>query len=400
MKKKIVVIALSGGVDSSVAAFLLKKKGYKIIGLFMKNWNDPHVTLKGKCSWEEDSIDAMLVAQQIKIPFQIIDLSKYYKKYVLNYMFEGYKSGKTPNPDIICNRYIKFDIFLKKAFALKANYIATGHYVKKDFLYINGKKIYRLLISKDSIKDQSYFLCQLNQKQISKSIFPLGMFTKTEVRNIAIKAGLITANKKDSQGLCFIGKIKLINFLKKKLFPKRGKIIKISHKSFIYSFYKKKKYILNFLNEKNISFLLKPISYKEKYGKLIGYHPGYYYFTIGQRKGLKIGGYKKPLYIIDIDNKKNIIYTGVGKNHPGLYKKGFFIKNQKLHWIRKDMYLKNKEKMKVKCKIRYGQSLQKAFLYKIDIGLYIIFQTPQFAVTKGQFVVWYVNNELIGSGEI
>lgn len=385
-KKKIkVVIALSGGVDSSVAALILKEKGYEIIGLFMNNWEENNSPLK--CSWNEDSIHAMIVANKLNIPFQVIEMKNEYEKYILNYMFNEYKSGNTPNPDILCNKKIKFNLFLNIANRLGADYISTGHYVQKKEISIKNKKINCLLTGKDSNKDQSYFLCQLNQYQINKSIFPIGKLTKNQVRDIAKKNNLINALKKESQGLCFVGKIKLSEFLEKKIPKKKGKIIFIDYNS---NFYKNKKKI-NFFTKKK---------YKKSDGKFIGYHNGAHFFTRGQRKGISIGGYKKALFVIDTDVKENIIYTGMGKDHPGLYNKFLFIKNKDIHWIREDLTLLNGEKMNVYSRIRYRQPLQKSILHKLKEGMLVKFEKMQYSITPGQFIAWYIENELIGSGVI
>ncbi|WGH26348.1 MAG: tRNA 2-thiouridine(34) synthase MnmA [Candidatus Bostrichicola ureolyticus] len=387
--KKRVVVGLSGGVDSSVAALLLKSKGYEVIGIFIRNLYDTNLRT---CSWIEDSIDAMLVAKKIGIPFQIIDISKEYKNNVIDYMLNEYSIGRTPNPDILCNRTIKFDIFLKKAQLLGANFIATGHYAK---IKICSEK-YRLLSGKDNNKDQSYFLCQLNQYQLDKIIFPIGDFTKKEVRRIATKAGLITAKKKDSQGLCFVGKIRLPDFLKSKLKLKKGDIVEIPSYATIY---KKQQY--NFLSKYDyLNFLSKRKIYKKNDGKIIGQHIGACVYTIGQRKWLGVGGYKEALFVIDTDINKNIVYVGMSNMHPGLYQKVLFINNKELHWIRNDLSLKNGEKLEVSCRIRYRQSLQEAILYKVYNGMYIEFKNPQMAITRGQFAVWYLGEEVIGSGII
>lgn len=389
MKKRIIV-GLSGGVDSSVAAFLLKKQNYDVIGVFMRNWNDY------KCSWVVDSNDAMLVAEKLNIPFQIIDFSDKYKKHIINYMYYEYSVGHTPNPDVICNKKIKFDLFLKAAQSLGADYIATGHYVIKDSFLKNGSIIYRLISGIDKNKDQSYFLCQLNQYQLSKALFPLGKFTKEKVRKIAFDLGLVTANKKDSQGLCFVGKICIKEFLKDKIPLKKGKIVEILYNSPLY----KKENIYNKKEEDYLFLLAKSKTYQETDGKVIGIHDGAFFLTKGQRKGIKIGGYKQPIFVIEKDIIKNIIYVGMGKNHPGLYKQVLFIKEDELHWIRKDLSLSNGNKMNVYCRIRYKQFLQKALLYKVYNGLYIKFENYQHSITEGQFAVWYIKNEMIGSGII
>lgn len=396
-KLKKVVVALSGGVDSSVAALLLKKQGYEVIGLFMHNWDDNNnITYRTKCLWLEDSIDAMLVAQKLDIPFQVIDMRTDYKEHVINYMFSEYADGRTPNPDILCNREIKFNLFLKKAYTLGADNIATGHYVRKKSFIKNGDTIYQLLTGKDINKDQSYFLCQLNQYQLSKSLFPLGMLTKEKVRQIALASGLITAKKKDSQGLCFVGKISLSKFLEKKLKKKKGNIIEILPKTTYY--YNTLLYSYNIKD--SLYILSKKITYKNTDGNIIGLHEGAHFFTKGQRKGLSVGGYKDALFVIDIDTKENIIYAGMGKNHPGLYKKALFIEENKLHWIREDLALSEGFTMKVYCRIRYRQPLQEAILYKVKNGLYIKFIKFQFSITGGQFAAWYINEEVIGSGII
>ncbi|WP_185860788.1 tRNA 2-thiouridine(34) synthase MnmA [Blattabacterium cuenoti] len=389
-----VVVGLSGGVDSSVAAFILQKKGYEVIGLFMHNWEEDD-TNNNKCTWKEDSIDAMLVSKQLNIPFQVVEMKNEYKKHVINYMFHEYKSGKTPNPDILCNKEIKFNIFLKIALDLGADFIATGHYVNKEKIIKNRKTIYRLLIGKDLNKDQSYFLCQLTQYQLKKSLFPLGLLTKNQVRKIAKIHKLWNAHKKESQGLCFVGKIHLPSFLEKKIPPKKGEIVCINSNA---SVYKEKK--IFFSKEEELFFLSKKKKYKKSDGKIIGYHQGAFYFTKGQRKGIALGGYKDALFVIDTDIKKNIVYTGMGKEHPGLYRKSLFIQEPNIHWIRKDLALFEGDKMDVLCRIRYRQPLQKSKLYKIKKGMFIEFEYMQCAITEGQFAVWYLGKELIGSGII
>ena len=391
--KKRVIVGLSGGVDSSVAAYLLKKEGYEVIGLFMKNWHDESVTLSNECPWLEDSNDAMLVAEKIGIPFQTIDLSKEYKKRIVEYMFNEYSKGRTPNPDILCNREIKFDVFLKIALSLGAELVATGHYCQKDsFQTKSGEKIYQLIQGKDKNKDQSYFLCQLNQKQLEKIIFPIGHLNKSEVRSIASKQKLTTAKKKDSQGLCFIGKVSLPEFLQQKLKPKRGKIIKISNR---HSNFKMSK-----IKKEALFETAKKYKYNANDGEFIGEHNGAHFFTIGQRKGLSLGGFKEPLFVIDTDIRKNIIYVGEGKSHPGLYRKALKVSKNEIHWIRNDLQLSTGEKLEISARIRYRQSLQKAVLYQTENEMLVSFENPQSAITSGQFVAWYHNNELLGSGVI
>ena len=387
-----VVVGLSGGVDSSVAAYLLKEQGYDVIGLFMKNWHDDTVTVSNECPWLEDSNDAMIVAEKLNIPFQTIDLSKEYNEKIIEYMFNEYKNGRTPNPDILCNREIKFDVFLKIANSIGADMVATGHYCKKETEIINNNNIFKLVNAKDVVKDQSYFLCQLSQEQLSNTLFPLGDLTKKEVRGIASKLNLITANKKDSQGLCFIGKVKLPDFLKQKLKPKTGKIIEINRDSSKY-------YPIKSKNSNTDNSLLS-ILYDESDGKLVGNHQGAYYFTKGQRKGLGVGGYEKPLFVIDTDVEKNIVYVGEGSDHPGLLSSKLFINKSDEHWLRSDLSIKSGETMNVQARIRYRQSLQNAILKKTNQGLYVEFELPQSAITEGQFVAWYSNKELLGSGVI
>lgn len=394
--KKRVVVGLSGGVDSSVAAYLLKQKGYEVIGLFMKNWHDDSVTISNECPWLEDSNDAMLVAQKLDIPFQTIDLSEIYKEKIVDYMFREYEKGRTPNPDVLCNREIKFDVFLKIALDLGADFVATGHYCRKKVLKSTGKEIFQLLTGKDLNKDQSYFLCQLSQEQLAKAIFPLGDLEKPEVRKIAKEQNLITAEKRDSQGLCFIGKVRLPEFLQQQLKPKSGKIILIPNTHPIY-----KKEEPTFSNEiEKLTFQSTEISYKPEDGKEIGTHQGAHYFTVGQRKGLGIGGFKEPLFVIATDVKENIIYVGEGKSHPGLFRKVLFVSNDEIHWIREDLTLKNGETLQIKARIRYRQPLQDAALIKTQKGLFVSFLNPQAAITKGQFVAWYQDEELLGSGVI
>lgn len=393
---KRVVVGLSGGVDSSVAAYLLKQEGYEVIGLFMKNWHDDSVTISDECPWLEDSNDAMLVANKLGIPFQTVDLSREYKERIVDYMFNEYEKGRTPNPDVLCNREIKFDVFVKIALELGADYVATGHYCKKGSIKKDGKIIYQLLAGTDTNKDQSYFLCQLSQEQLAKALFPIGELTKPEVRKIASELDLITAEKRDSQGLCFIGKVRLPDFLQQQLKPKEGIIVEIPKEKEIYS---EKK--LNFDSEiEKLKYLSSKLEYSASDGKVVGKHQGAHYFTKGQRKGLAVGGTPEPLFVIDTDVSENIIYTGQGKEHPGLFRKALFIYDDELHWIREDLELKNGESMEVKARIRYRQPLQKAKLFKTDSGLYIEFDKPQSAITEGQFAAWYLGDELVGSGVI
>ncbi|MCX8677372.1 MULTISPECIES: tRNA 2-thiouridine(34) synthase MnmA [unclassified Apibacter] len=391
-----VVVGLSGGVDSSVTAYLLQQQGHEVIGLFMKNWNDSEFTMEDECPWVEDSNDALLIAQKLNIPYQVIDLSEIYKERIVDYMFHEYESGRTPNPDVLCNREIKFDIFLKTALSLGADKVATGHYARVHSLNNEGQTIYQLLAGIDSNKDQSYFLCQLNQYQLSKTLFPIGNLTKPEVRQIASEIGLVTANKKDSQGLCFIGKIRLPDFLQQKLKPKKGNLVEIFLDNPIY-----KKEEQSFSTKKEeLIYLSTPFQYTIEDGKVIGEHSGAHYYTIGQRKGLGIGGHIEPCFVLDTDVQNNTIYVGEGKNHPGLFRKALFIDQKEVHWVREDLQMKIGETMRVRVRIRYRQSLQEAVLYQFEEGIFIEFENLQSAITRGQFAAWYVEDELIGSGVI
>lgn len=393
---KRVVVGLSGGVDSSVAAYLLKEQGYDVIGLFMKNWHDDSVTISDECPWLEDSNDALIIAEKLGIPFQVVDLSEQYKERIVDYMFNEYEKGRTPNPDVLCNREIKFDVFMDIALNLGADYVATGHYCRKEEEVVNGETIYKLLSGKDTNKDQSYFLCQLSQKQLAKALFPVGELTKPEVREIAKQADLITAEKKDSQGLCFIGKVRLPEFLQQKLEPKTGSIIQIDNKAEIYN-----STIPDFsTKEEELTFFSRKYEYEQEDGELVGEHQGAHYFTKGQRKGLAVGGTKEPLFVIETNVDENVIYVGEGKNHKGLYRNVLFVNNEEEHWIREDLTLKPNESMEVMARIRYRQPLEKAILYKVENGLFVEFENLQSAIQEGQFVAWYRDEELLGSGVI
>jgi tRNA-specific 2-thiouridylase len=393
---KRVVVGLSGGVDSSVAAYLLKEHGYDVIGLFMKNWHDDSVTISNECPWLEDSNDALLVAEKLGIPFQTVDLSEQYQEKIVDYMFSEYENGRTPNPDVLCNREIKFDVFMKIAVSLGADYVATGHYCRKNTIEIEGKQVHQLLAGKDDNKDQSYFLCQLSQEQLAKALFPIGELTKPEVREIATKMELVTAEKKDSQGLCFIGKVRLPEFLQQKLQPKEGIIIEIPSTNEIYN-----SILPNFVNtEESLAFYAKNKDYSNANGIVKGKHQGAHYFTNGQRRGLNVGGTKEGLFVIQTDVVNNIIYVGEGANHPGLFKNTLIIKANEVHWIRQDLKLKTGETKNVMARIRYRQPLQKATLHQFENGMYVQFKNPQSAITEGQFVAWYIDDELQGSGVI
>ncbi|MDO6603373.1 tRNA 2-thiouridine(34) synthase MnmA [Arenibacter palladensis] len=392
-----VVVGLSGGVDSSVTAYLLKEQGYDVIGLFMKNWHDDSVTISKECPWLEDSNDALIVAEKLGIPFQTVDLSAQYKERIVDYMFREYEKGRTPNPDVLCNREIKFDVFMKIAMQLGADYVATGHYCRKGVIKNeDGTETYQLLAGADANKDQSYFLCQLSQEQLAKTLFPIGELQKPEVRKIAAENDLITADKKDSQGLCFIGKVRLPEFLQQKLRPKKGVIVEVpavleQYASTIPQFNSK-------LEE--LAYYAEKPHYDLTDGKVVGEHQGAHYFTKGQRKGLDVGGTKEPLFVIETDVDQNVIYTGQGKAHPGLYRRTLFVNNDELHWVRTDLALEVDQTMEVMARIRYRQPLQKATLYRVDSGLYVDFVEKQSAITEGQFVAWYIGEELVGSGVI
>jgi tRNA-specific 2-thiouridylase len=389
-----VVIGLSGGVDSSVAAHLLLEQGHEVIGLFMRNWHDESVTIHDECPWIEDSNDAMLVAEKLGIPFQVIDLSEEYKERIVDYMFAEYKAGRTPNPDVLCNREIKFDVFLEKAMALGADFVATGHYCRRDQEMVNGKPVYRLLSGLDANKDQSYFLCQLSQKQLSKALFPIGHLQKSEVRRIATELDLVTADKKDSQGLCFIGKVRLPDFLQQQLAPKKGAVIEIPVDAQIPKDYSR-------LPEENAwSEKAAPFRFSEEQGMVKGQHNGAHYFTIGQRKGLGIGGTPEPLFVIGTDTQSNLIFTGQGESHPALRKEALFVAQEDVHWLRTDKKLAPGESATYQARIRYRQPLFAVELHATEHGLYVVFEKAQKAVTPGQFVAWYDGEELIGSGVI
>lgn len=392
-----IVVGLSGGVDSSVAAYLLQQQGHEVIGLFMRNWNDASATLEDECPWVEDSNDALMVAKKLGIPFQVIDMSELYKERIVDYMFAEYEKGRTPNPDVLCNREVKFDVFLKTALSLGAEKVATGHYARVESTFNEeGKEIFHLLAGKDANKDQSYFLCQLSQEQLSKALFPIGHLEKPKVREIAKIAGLVTADKKDSQGLCFIGKVSLPEFLKQQLQPKEGEIVEIFRDSPLYqteqSLFSSKLEELRYLSAK--------INYQKSDGKVIGKHQGAQYYTIGQSKGLGIGGHKESCFVIHRDMEHNILFVGEGHSFPGLYHKALKINNDEVHWIREDLRLKNGEIMEVMARIRYRQPLEKAVLYQFEEGLFIEFENPQSAIAEGQFASWYIGEECLGSGVI
>ena len=391
-----VVVGLSGGVDSSVAAYLLKKQGFDVIALFMINWHDTEGTLSGDCPWKDDLVIAGLAARKLGIPFHTTDLSEPYRRRVVDYMFSEYEKGRTPNPDVLCNREIKFDLFIEQALGLGAEMVATGHYCGKETTVKDGKTVFRLLAGKDKNKDQSYFLCQLNQEQLEKAVFPLGKITKTEVRKIAAEQDLPTADKKDSQGICFVGKVDLPLFLQQKLQSKKGDIIEIPR-----GFYRHLPGTVNtpetiddFRNACN------PPVYRPDDGIRTGTHNGAWFFTPGQRKGLNIGGKKEPVFVIATDIERNVVYTGEGHSHPGLNRRGLAIRHEDIHWIREDMRLEPGGSAWYMVRIRYRQPLQKATLVMREDFLYILFENYQRGIAAGQFAAWYKDDELIGSGVI
>ena len=397
--KKRVVVGLSGGVDSSVAAYLLQQQGHEVIGMFMRNWHDDSVIISDECPWVEDSTDALLVAEKLGIPFQTIDLSEAYKSRIVDYMFAEYEAGRTPNPDVLCNREIKFDIFLKAALRLKADYVATGHYCRKETLNVNGKAVHRLLAGVDGNKDQSYFLCQVSQAQLAQALFPIGELEKPEVRRLAKELDLVTAEKKDSQGLCFVGKIRLPEFLQQQLQPKTGQIIEIPADSPVFQ----EAVPAGEVQPPRPEWLRKvsaPHGFRPEDGAGIGQHQGAHYYPNGQRKGLGVGGKAEPLFIIATDVTKNIIYTGMGEQHPGLNRQGLFIPASDLHWVREDRALAPGEAAPFLVRIRYRQALQGATLYREPEGAYIVFKAMQKGITPGQFAAWYDGEELVGSGVI
>jgi len=470
-----VCIGLSGGVDSSVAALLLKQQGYDVFGLFMQNWHDASTTLHGDCEWEEDRFVAEMVARKIGIPFYFVDLSKEYRQRVVDYMFDEYEKGRTPNPDVLCNREIKFDAFLKCAEKMGADYVATGHYCRKEtFTDAEGKEIHRILAGADPNKDQSYFLCQLTQTQLSKALFPIGDILKPEVRRLAHEADLPSADKKDSQGICFVGKVDLPTFLQQKLKPCEGDIVEVYDPYYAddeqYAFISSTlasllsdesadvKMITDYVSEdkavpvkpgccpyseekmaalsdEDLLRLSRPVRYEIRfetetyrsgrkhikktrykenpYGKIVGRHDGAQFYTIGQRKGLNVGGHKDSVFVIETDIPANIIYVGEGHKHKGLSRSCLRIEPSDIHWIREDMVMSVGDIRRYKVRIRYRQPLQDATLIMRANGLYILFDEPQRGITPGQFAAWYApvepslatdasdtSVEMLGSGVI
>ena len=446
-----VCIGLSGGVDSSVAALLLKQQGYDVFALFMQNWHDASTTLHGDCEWEEDRFVAEMVARKIGIPFYFVDLSKEYRARVVDYMFDEYEKGRTPNPDVLCNREIKFDAFLQCALKMGADMVATGHYCRKVTEEgPDGQPVYRILAGADPNKDQSYFLCQLTQDQLSKALFPIGDIPKPEVRRLAAEADLPSADKKDSQGICFVGKVDLPTFLQQKLKPCEGDVVEVfdayysdneqyrfihdtlqsiladesSDVKMITDYISEDKTIgvahcgmpwsmekLSALSDEDLYRLSQPVKYdirfetetyrsgrkhikktrykENPYGKIVGKHDGAQFYTIGQRKGLNIGGHKDSIFVIETDIPQNIIYVGEGHTHKGLSRSCLRIDPSEIHWIRKDLTMQSGEIRRYKVRIRYRQPLQDATLIMRNNGLYILFDAPQRGITPGQFAAWY-----------
>ena len=456
-----VCIGLSGGVDSSVAALLLKQQGYDVFALFMQNWHDASTTLHGDCEWEEDRFVAELVARKIGIPFYFVDLSKEYRQRVVDYMFDEYEKGRTPNPDVLCNREIKFDAFLKCAKKLGADYVATGHYCRKETIDGPDGPVHRILAGTDPNKDQSYFLCQLTQEQLSQAMFPIGDIIKPEVRRLAHEADLPSADKKDSQGICFVGKVDLPTFLQQKLKPCEGDVVEVYDEYYAqneqYAFLKSTlesllkddvhqvqmitSYVsedkaveplstgcpysfekLAALSDDDFLRLSQPVTYDIKfetetyrsgrkhikktrykdnpYGKIVGKHDGAQFYTIGQRKGLNIGGHKDSVFVIDTDIHDNIIYVGEGHTHKGLSRCCLRIDPTEIHWIRPDLRMAEGEIRRYRVRIRYRQPLQDATMIMRQNGLYILFDAPQRSITPGQFAAWYDGDEMLGSGVI
>jgi len=393
-----VVVGLSGGVDSSVAAWKLKSEGYDVVGLFMRNWHDTTGLLQSECHWEDDLMFAEMTAKKLDIPFHFVDLSQEYRKRVVDYMFAEYAKGRTPNPDVLCNREIKFDSFAEEAKKLGGKYVATGHYCRKTETVVGSTVIYSLLAGIDKNKDQSYFLCQVSQQQLAYALFPIGGLTKPEVRRIAAEQGLATAQRKDSQGICFVGKVDLPTFLQQKLAAKKGETIEIPYSA-------EGPFVVDGLpdNQCEEELLIKlstPRKYQPSEGKAIGTHNGAHFFTVGQRKGINVGGHKEPLFVVETDVHNNIVFVGEGHSHPGLNRKGLFIGNDDIHYIRTDLRMDDGYCGDFLVRVRYRQQLQKARLYKREKGLYIIFEEMQRGITPGQFAAWYDGEELIGSGVI
>jgi tRNA-specific 2-thiouridylase len=386
-----IVVGLSGGVDSAVAAYLLKRDGHEVVGLFMQNWHDTTGTLHGNCEWEDDLEFARMTARKLGIGCEYIDLSDEYRRRVVDYMFAEYGRGRTPNPDVLCNREIKFDAFLDAALQLGAEKVATGHYCRLSTLTRDGATLYRLLAGSDPNKDQSYFLCQLSQQQLSRALFPVGDLLKPDVRRIAAEQGLPVAARKDSQGICFVGKVDLPVFLQQKLAAKQGATVEIPA-----SYYD----ALPPVAPDDLAALSAPYVYTPADGQQIGTHSGAHFFTVGQRKGINIGGRVEPLFVVATDVASNTLYVGEGFAHPGLFRRALFIADSELHWLRPDLALHTGERLRCRSRIRYRQPLQAATLHKTADGAYLVFDTPQRGITAGQFAACYIDDELVASGVI
>lgn len=421
-----ICVGLSGGVDSSVAALLLKQQGYDVFAMFMQNWHDTEGTLHGDCEWEEDKFVAEMVARRIGIPFYFVDLSAQYRQRVVDYMFSEYEKGRTPNPDVLCNREIKFDAFLEAARKLGATHVATGHYCRKRE---NPDGTFSLLEGVDPGKDQSYFLCQLSQEQLSAALFPIGDLCKDEVRRLAVEADLPSAQKKDSQGICFVGKVDLPVFLQQKLKSVEGDIVEVYDKFYEDSdFYNKQMELLSKVREavatgrisdisdETLEFLSRPVTYEtiafetetyrsghkhikktrnkvHPWAKVVGKHDGAQFFTLGQRKGLRVGGHEQPLFVIETDVTRNIVYVGEGEEHKGLYRSVMKLDLPEVHYIRPCYELHDGDVRRVRVRIRYRQPLQDAVLIMRPSGLFVVFDEPQRSVTPGQFAAVHLSED-------
>lgn len=396
-----VVVGLSGGVDSSVAAYLLCEAGYEVVGVFMRNWHDDSVIVSDQCPWIEDSTDAMMVADKLGIPFHTLDFSEVYRKRIVDYMFAEYEAGRTPNPDVLCNREIKFDVFVEAAEKLGASFVATGHYCQKGEAETPAGKRYRLLAGADQNKDQSYFLCQLTQEQLSRALFPIGGMQKDQVRAIARRLDLVTADKRDSQGLCFIGKVHLPVFLQQQLKPRVGEILLVdAHEAALQQHDLPGMEHWPGLDDLTLDKLCTAPEFDPEKATKVGTHQGAHFFTIGQRKGLDVGGMKEPIFVISTDIERNIIFAGMGGEHPGLLRRGLFVRRADIHWIRDDLKLADGQYANYQARIRYRQPLDGAMLIMREKGLYILFDSWQKGIAAGQFVAWYQGEECIGSGVI
>ena len=383
-----VVVGLSGGVDSSVTAHLLQAEGHEVIGLFMRNWNDESVTINNECPWIDDANDAMLVANHLGIPFQVMDLSAEYKERIVDYMFAEYAAGRTPNPDVLCNREVKFDLFLEAALKLGAEAVATGHYCRK---VTDDQGVHHLHAGKDGNKDQSYFLCQLNQEQLGRALFPVGELDKPQVRQIAADIGLPTADKKDSQGLCFIGKVRLPDFLQQQLAVKRGDIVEIEADHEVFQ-----------REGDDLATRAQAFPLRPDMGMVVGQHDGAHFFTVGQRKGLQVGGKPKPLFVIGTCVDTNTVFVGQGDHHPGLYRTA--LKLESPHWVNPAAAFDGPDGQALGLRIRYRQPLQEGRLVCASDGeWYMDFDTPQRGIAAGQFAAWHGGehgDEVLGSAVI